>query len=188
MGAANSYDALRYLRHEGLYVDSLILSHLDEDHAGALNVLMQSEIDISRVVMPSGTQVEDASTAVQNGFRTAEEKGVLPETVSAGDRIVSGDYVFDVLSPREGLTGENERSLVLYTQSMGTKILMMGDLPAKSEMDDPPDCDVLKVAHHGSKYATSDAFVEKDDAESGDDQRWRKQPIRSSDGARDQGA
>ncbi|MFR9257560.1 MAG: DNA internalization-related competence protein ComEC/Rec2 [Christensenellales bacterium] len=161
VGAANSYDALRYLRHEGLYVDSLILSHLDEDHAGALDVLMQSEIDISRVVMPSGAQVEDASTAVQNGFRTAEEKGVLPETVSAGDRIVSGDYVFDVLSPREGLTGENERSLVLYTQSMGSKILMMGDLPAKSEMDDPPDCDVLKVAHHGSKYATSDAFVEK---------------------------
>ena len=36
VGAANSYDALRYLRHEGLYVDSLILSHLDEDHAGAL--------------------------------------------------------------------------------------------------------------------------------------------------------
>ena len=161
VGAANSYDALRYLRHEGLYVDSLLLSHLDEDHAGALNGLMQSEIDISRGVMPSGTQVEDASTAVQNGFRTAEEKGVLPEIVSAGDRIVSGDYVFDVLSPREGLTGENERSLVLYTQSMGTKILMMGDLPAKSEMDDPPDCDVLKVAHHGSKYATSDAFVEK---------------------------
>ncbi len=61
-------------------LDAVILSHLDEDHAGALNVLMQSEIDIGRVVMPSGAQVEDASTAVQNGFRTAEEKGVFPET------------------------------------------------------------------------------------------------------------
>ncbi|MFR5787042.1 MAG: MBL fold metallo-hydrolase [Christensenellales bacterium] len=34
VGPAGCYDVLRYLRHEGLYVDALILSHLDEDHAG----------------------------------------------------------------------------------------------------------------------------------------------------------
>lgn len=161
VGLANSYDALRYLRHEGLYVDALILSHLDEDHAGALDVLMKSEIDIPRIVMPSGAQTLDASLTVQNGLETAENRGVSIETASAGERIVSGDFAFDVLSPTEELKGENERSLVLYTESAGTKILLTGDLPSKSEMDDPPDCDVLKVAHHGSKYATSDAFLEK---------------------------
>ena len=57
------------------------------------------------------------------------------------------------------MEGDNERSLVLYTQSMGVRILTTGDLPTKSEMKSPPDCDILKVAHHGSKYATSDDFV-----------------------------
>ena len=109
VGPAGCYDVLRYLRREGLYVDALILSHLDEDHAGA--------------------------------------------------KIVSGGFAFDVLSPQEGMAGDNERSLVLYTQSMGARILTTGDLPAKSEMESPPDCDILKVAHHGSKYATSDEFV-----------------------------
>ncbi|MFR8976397.1 MAG: ComEC/Rec2 family competence protein [Christensenellales bacterium] len=133
---------------------------MDEDHAGALDVLMQSKsiFRASSWRHASGGRVYCRS----KWFQKRRKKGRF-----AGNRIGrrSGLYpaimFFDVLSPREGLTGENERSLVLYTQSMGTKILMMGDLPAKSEMDDPPDCDVLKVAHHGSKYATSDAFVEK---------------------------
>ena len=43
VGPAGCYDVLRYLRREGLYVDALILSHLDEDHAGALGALLASE-------------------------------------------------------------------------------------------------------------------------------------------------
>ena len=161
VGPENAYAVLRYLRHEGLYVDTALLSHLDEDHAGALGTLLASEVKIRRIVMPDYTQLSNASAAVQQALHLANEKGIPVETTSAGMRIHSGDFVFDVLSPSEGLVGDNERSLVLYTETMGTRILMTGDLPAKSEMDAPPDCDVLKVAQHGSKYATSDAFLAK---------------------------
>ena len=161
VGPASSYDVLRYLRHEGLYVDTLILSHLDEDHAGALGSLLASEVEIRRIVMPSGVQASDASFPVQAALRLANENGVDIETASAGAEILSGGFAFDVLSPRKELEGDNERSLVLYTQSMGAKILMTGDLPITSEMEAPPDCDILKVAHHGSKYATSDEFLQK---------------------------
>lgn len=159
VGPAGCYDVLRYLRHEGLYVDALILSHLDEDHAGALGALLASEIEIGRIVMPSGVSESDASPAVREALELANERGVSIETASAGAKIVSGGFAFDVLSPQDGMEGDNERSLVLYTQSMGAQILTTGDLPAKSEMESPPDCDILKVAHHGSKYATSDEFV-----------------------------
>lgn len=159
VGPAGCYDVLRYLRHEGLYVDALILSHLDEDHAGALGALLASEIEIGRIVMPSGVSESDASPAVREALELANERGVSIETASAGAKIVSGGFAFDVLSPQDGMEGDNERSLVLYTQSMGARILTTGDLPAKSEMESPPDCDILKVAHHGSKYATSDEFL-----------------------------
>lgn len=159
VGPAGCYDVLRYLRREGLYVDALILSHLDEDHAGALGTLLASEIGIGRIVMPSGVSESDASLAVREALELANERGVSIETASAGAKIVSGGFAFDVLSPQEGMVGDNERSLVLYTRSMGARILTTGDLPAKSEMESPPDCDILKVAHHGSKYATSDEFV-----------------------------
>lgn len=159
VGPAGCYDVLRYLRHEGLYVDALILSHLDEDHAGALGALLASEIEIGRIVMPSGVSESDASLAVREALELANERGVSIETASAGAKIVSGGFAFDVLSPQDGMEGDNERSLVLYTQSVGARILTTGDLPAKSEMESPPDCDILKVSHHGSKYATSDEFL-----------------------------
>ncbi|MFR5795890.1 MAG: MBL fold metallo-hydrolase [Christensenellales bacterium] len=93
VGPAGCYDVLRYLRHEGLYVDALILSHLDEDHAGALGALLASEIEIGRIVMPSGVSESDASLAVREALELANERGVSIETASAGAKIVSGGFV-----------------------------------------------------------------------------------------------
>ena len=39
--------------------------------------------------------------------------------------------------------------------------MLAGDLPAHAEPETVPACDVLKVAHHGSRQATSDAFLGK---------------------------
>ena len=57
--------------------------------------------------------------------------------------------------------GSNERSLVLSARVEGTTLLMAGDLPIGSEREDFPDCELLKVAHHGSKYATSAEFLQQ---------------------------
>ena len=46
-------------------------------------------------------------------------------------------------------------------EAAGTRLLLTGDLPSECEREDMPDCDVLKVAHHGSKNATSLAFLER---------------------------
>ena len=39
------------------------------------------------------------------------------------------------------------------------QILFTGDLGLRYEQDAYPDCDVLKVAHHGSKYSTGDRLL-----------------------------
>jgi competence protein ComEC len=38
-------------------------------------------------------------------------------------------------------------------------VLFTGDLPAENEPDIIPDCDILKVAHHGAENATSARFL-----------------------------
>lgn len=160
VGPEDSYDPLRYLRHEGLYLDAVILSHLDADHMGGLGTLLESEVNVGCIVMadPSG---EALSETARSALELAQRMGVPVKIVSAGDGVEWADMRFEVLSPDESIEGSNERSLVLYADFSGMRLLLTGDLPIECEMDDPPECDVLKVAHHGSKNASSLAFLEE---------------------------
>ncbi|MBQ7885676.1 MAG: DNA internalization-related competence protein ComEC/Rec2 [Clostridia bacterium] len=159
VGPADSYEALRYLRHEGLFVDALILSHLDEDHAGALGVLLDSEVEIPAVIMARGAVDRDVSPQVSEALARLGGEGVALHEVQRGDRIEANGISFDVLSPDDTLVGSNERSLLLHARTEGVSFLLAGDLPSESEPASVPDVDVLKVAHHGSKNSTSESFV-----------------------------
>ncbi|MDO5377329.1 MAG: DNA internalization-related competence protein ComEC/Rec2 [Clostridia bacterium] len=159
VGPKSSYAALRYLRHEGLFVDLVFLSHLDEDHAGALGSLLRSEIGVGGIALPKGAMDEAVSGAVSEAMALAAEMGVPFYEVQRGERIETAAAEFDVLSPDDSLSGDNERSLVLFADVQGMPMLLTGDLPTSGERDDFPDCTLLKVAHHGSKYATSAAFL-----------------------------
>ena len=159
VGPADSYEMLRYLRHEGLFVNAVILSHLDEDHAGALGVLLSSEIRIPAVITAKGAPDQEATQAVREVLDHLGTNGIMLHEVRRGDRIDVNGFSFDVLSPDDALSGSNERSLVLYTVAQGVSFLLTGDLPIDCELEYVPRADVLKVAHHGSKNSTSDAFA-----------------------------
>lgn len=161
VGPQGSYDALRYLRSEGLSPDTVILTHADADHAGALGVLLGSEVRIGEIILPQETALDEAAQPVREALEQALTLGIPVRTVSRGDRIASANAWLCVLSPDEELAGDNERSLVLYAEVEGTRLLLTGDLPAACEREDFPDCDVLKVAHHGSKNATSAALLQR---------------------------
>lgn len=159
VGPADSYTALRYMRHEGLSLEAVILSHLDVDHAGALAVLLDSEIDVPEIVFPKGAMLEEESSVVEAAIEAAIAQGIPVHEVSRGDRLQVCSVEMDVLSPEPAYTGSNERSLLLYARMEDVAFLLAGDLPISCEPDTVPDCEVLKVAHHGSKAATSDAFL-----------------------------
>lgn len=160
VGPADSYAALDYLRHEGLAVEAVVLSHLDEDHAGALGTLLSSEVRVGGLVMPADAREDDGSQAVLAALDLAADLGVPVREALCGDAFEAAGARFDVLSPDGTLTGDNERSLLLLARTEGVRLLLTGDLPTSAEPESPPDCDVLKVAHHGSKNATSRAFLE----------------------------
>ena len=159
VGPEDSYDMLRYLRHEGLFVDAVILSHLDEDHAGALHVLHSSEIDIPALVLAEGAIREETTESVLAAIGEMALSGTEISEVRRGDRIRVLGMDIDVLSPDASLAGSNERSLLLHAVMEDVPFLLTGDLPAECEPAFVPDCTVLKVAHHGSRYATTDAFL-----------------------------
>ena len=161
VGPADSYEMLRFLRHEGLRVEAVILSHLDEDHAGALDTLLASEVEIPAVIVSTQAAQEEPSVAVQAALERMEQMGVPLLTVRRGDRITAGGATLDVLSPDGTLSGSNACSLLLHARLEDVTFLLTGDLTRESEPREVPGADVLKVAHHGSGNSTSDAFLDQ---------------------------
>jgi len=156
-GPEDSYDLIRYLRHEGLFVEAVVLSHLDEDHTGALEALLDSEIHVPAVVLSRGAAEQERDDPLMQ--RLNQEAGPLLHEVKLGDRITIGKLDMQVLAPQELHGDSNEQSLVLHAQMEEVSFLLTGDLPAQSEPENLPSCDVLKVAHHGSRSSTSEKLL-----------------------------
>lgn len=120
-------------------VDMAVASHMDEDHIGGLNFL-------------------ESKGRIDN-FITCYD-------VLAGDTIsINDDLKLYCLWPYEVTDGGNEDSIVLKLTYEDTSILFTGDIGFESEeriLDaaSDVDCDILKIAHHGSKYSTSEEFIE----------------------------
>ena len=60
----------------------------------------------------------------------------------------------------------NERSVALLLLEDNKRVLLTGDAGDQTEsellkMGGLPDIDILKVGHHGSKYASTEKFLEK---------------------------
>jgi len=85
--------------------------------------------------------------------------------IRSGDSIIlSGSCRLDVISPANALSGGNEDSSVILLDAMDTKVLFTGDIGIDTEevlMGSGALCDIdiLKVAHHGSRFSTGTGFL-----------------------------
>lgn len=143
-------------------IDMLFLTHLHMDHAKASGELAE-EYRIKNRVIPYFYKGSDKY--LESDFLT-----------KAGDTFDIGKGVsVEVLWPLEAsnsgyvdLTNENELNAVYMINYRGTKILITGDILEDDESDMVEyysgtgrlDCDVLKVAHHGSNSSSSDCLLD----------------------------
>ena len=164
------------LDYYGIYqVDICVMSHWDVDHAGgiaALYDLGRTKQIITSYVPGPGAEDKDVREFFEAvGFDDGKRSGYLSsiDSVCSGDLIFLSETVYlDILYPASGTGGGNEESLVAMLHIEGEEsacILFTGDIGIKTEekilksgMD--IDCDILKVAHHGSKYSSSEEFIE----------------------------
>jgi len=149
-----------YLSATALGVDGVFLSHPHQDHAGGLMDLLDA-FRPGTIYVPEGWfEREGLSPAVTEGMDRAAEMGIPIVELSAGDALpLSGDATLTVYNP-DGPTAEiNDMSLLMLVEARGKRVLFTGDLTMEGEPETIPDCDVLKVAHHGSDNATSADFL-----------------------------
>ncbi|MEO5704132.1 MAG: ComEC/Rec2 family competence protein [Candidatus Limnocylindrales bacterium] len=150
-------------------IDILVLTHPHEDHVAGLALLLQ-RYRVGRVYEPGMIGAGPGYRAWADLFKAeAPPRGRL----STGDRLSLDQIRFRVLwpdanrvpeRPPDGGTSINNVSIVLLGEFDQHRFLLVGDV---EEGVDPelvargiPQVDLLKVAHHGSRTASTAPFLE----------------------------
>lgn len=147
-------------------IDVVIATHPDSDHiAGLVDVLKNYEVGgIIETDAKSGTEADK----VLQGL--IDEKKIEKQIAEKGLSVKLSDQTkLEVIAPEDGEDVKDEKDTnsgsVVTRLAYGTnKFLFMGDFPLEKEAGlivNNPDlsAQVLKVAHHGSKYATGNDFL-----------------------------
>ena len=151
-------------------LDYVFLSHGDADHmSGIEELLNRQDIGVrirTLVLPPPGDQDENLCRIA----KLARETGTRVVFLYVGQRIRERANVEDdrekgmeivCLAPDGAVSaaGDNASSMVLHLRYGTFDMLFTGDLEGAGEealvrRQILPSCDVLKVAHHGSKYSS----------------------------------
>jgi beta-lactamase superfamily II metal-dependent hydrolase len=144
-------------------IEVLIATHPDSDHIGGLpSVLRNYRVD---TVMTNG-QTSDTE-ASQLFEELAREKAKHRLTIAEGSEVAFPTgatlrFLYPLTPiPSDSLIETNEGSLVARLDFLETSFLFTGDLPNEEyALANIQPVDVLKVAHHGSRFSTSGAFLD----------------------------
>ncbi len=176
-----------FLRFKGINViDYAIVTHTDKDHISGLLELMEamkdwdseekdnknymnSQILIRNLVLPSTSLKDEAYNYL---VTLAAKKGIPCLYIQKGDVFELEDLIITCLHPTEKYKPKtkNDYSTVLSLTYKDFDLLLTGDLEEKGEElvnaelknrgGLAKNYDILKVAHHGSKYSTMAEFLE----------------------------
>lgn len=154
---ADSSLIIKYLQKLGISkLDYVVATHPDTDHIAGLDKVILA-FDIGCIYMPITKKTNKEMNELYNAI---EDKIVIHPTEL--DYFYLGNSKCTILNSGDtSKVSDNNSSIVIQLDYGETSCLFMGD--AEKEVEEKVtwnDIDVLKVSHHGSSDATSQAFLE----------------------------
>ena len=146
-------------------VDYVLATHADADHIDGVADVVRN----FRVGQAIVGRVPKLDPEFDRFSRAVEERSVSLATVNAGDRFDVDGVTVEVLWPprpsHAPVTSGNNDSVVLRLVYGSIAVLLTGDIEQAAEnalVESGANlrADVLKVAHHGSKTSSTEAFID----------------------------
>lgn len=166
-----------YLRRAGVEkIDCAVVTHPDLDHFGGFFSLL-SEFPVTNLVQAYKNEDHYRYRDFQEFIRELSSAGLVDTSAcAAGDTLfpeLFDDVEIQVLNPAfpwfepkiQGESIDNLNSVVLRLRYGGVSMLLTGDIESSGEdslcarFGERLDSDLLKVAHHGSRYSSSGLFL-----------------------------
>ncbi len=178
----NSYDigkkiTVPALQHIGIWqVDTVIVSHIHDDHLGGVLSILES-YKVKQVILPASDSYgksEFASANLEKLKAILKDKKISIKYLKNSSSIkVSKNVELKVLAPEEPFiqntdSDVNNNSMVFKLIYKDFDALFTGDIQMEAEqrlLDKDIQSDVLKVAHHGSPYSSTEDFIVQVDPE-----------------------
>ncbi|SFB37293.1 competence protein ComEC [Acetitomaculum ruminis DSM 5522] len=155
-----------FLKYKGIKnIEYAFATHPDLDHINALEEFFLENIEVKKMVIPYNLRKSQAFKNLLNLAKKSKTKVIF---MKRGDKLVKKDFTLTCLHPHKNFPEENENasSLVLELKVGKTKGLFTGDVEKEGEKsliasNKLKKYDFLLIPHHGSKYTSSDEFLNK---------------------------
>ena len=148
-------------------LDYIIVSHADTDHCSAIKDILATDsgVEVKALILPD---VNGEDESIAELLRLGQSKGCKLQSLGRGDVLRVGEVELYCINPdSEAFYTEEERndsSIVLHMKYLKFDMLFTGDISEGAERrlaSFLKQCEVLKVAHHGSKYSNSKSLLDK---------------------------
>jgi len=144
-------------------IDMVVLTHPHDDHIAGLDEVLK-RFKIGEILEPDLKNIPDNekyfdTLATSNGVK--EEKALKGDIFDLGSGI-SLKIIYPLVL-QEDEDNLNDDSVVIQMSYKGKKFLFTGDATENVEakiLDQDLDSNFLKVGHHGSRYSSSQKFLE----------------------------
>ncbi|SHJ05863.1 competence protein ComEC [Parasporobacterium paucivorans DSM 15970] len=170
VGSAGKYRLIPYLKSLGISrIDYFIVTHLDEDHTSILTEIFS---DYDGFGLKTECFIFPRVISGEEDCRKFVEKarllGISTRFFDVGTTLSDDRVAIRCLHPATDFPTDdkNETSLVLELEYGNFQMLFTGDIGEDGEkalIDSGllTDCDILKVAHHGSTESTTEEFLKE---------------------------
>lgn len=161
--AGNNEDGEKLVNYfKGLGIEEftyVFATHPHEDHIGGMDDIIKN-FKIDNYYMPNKLSTTKTFMDVLDALESKNLKYTVP---NKGDTLKLGDADIKIIYAGDETNDINDSSIVLKLTYDKNSFLLTGDATSNVEKkicDEDIKSDVLKVAHHGSIYSSSDEFLD----------------------------